>query len=222
MVVSLAGATRSAHEGLGEVRVGGFGGVPGLIGYLRSAQVDLVVDATHPFAIQMSAHAATACTASGVPLLRLSRPGWESHPAAGTWQWVDSLPDARAVAEGLGERIFLSIGRQELAEFSAWTHRYVLARVIDPPDFTVPQAWEMIRGRGPFALDDERELLRSRRIEALVTKNSGGELAAAKLTAAASLGVPVVIVRRPISAASVPTVSTVDEAADWVQQHWRR
>jgi precorrin-6A/cobalt-precorrin-6A reductase len=215
VVTSLAGDVAELRLPVGETRIGGFGGADGLAAYLRAHHPRAVIDATHPFAARISANAATACAATGVPLLRLSRPGWATRPDASAWHWVDSVADAHDVAAGLGRRVFLAIGRQSLPEFADWTDRPVLARVVDLPEFEVPAGWEIVRARGPFSLDDELTLLRGHAIDVLVTKDSGGPTDA-KLDAAATLGVPVVIVRRPPEPAGVPTVSTAAAALAWL------
>ena len=215
-VTSLAGDVADLRLPPGAVRIGGFGGAAGMAAYLREQNVRVVVDATHPFAAQITANAAAACREVGVPLLRLSRPSWAERPDADSWHWVDSLAEAKKVAESSSERVFLAIGRQNLAEFAEWTDRYVLARVVDLPDFEVPSSWEVLRARGPFALTDELELLRDRRIDLLVTKDSGGATDA-KLDAAAELEVTVVVVRRPSPPEGVEMIGSVTEALAWVR-----
>jgi precorrin-6A/cobalt-precorrin-6A reductase len=218
VVTSLAGEVSAPRLPPGEVRVGGFGGADGLADHLRDHGVVAMVDATHPFAATMTAHAAAASAATGVPLLRLQRPGWAGRPDAATWHWVDSAGEALVEAESLGERVFLAIGRQSLPAFATWTDRPVLARVVDPPELGVPATWQVLRARGPFRLADELALLRENDIDVLVTKDSGGPTAA-KLDAAALLGVPVVVLRRPPLPEGVPVVGTVAEAAAWVRDH---
>ncbi|MGC3993089.1 MAG: cobalt-precorrin-6A reductase [Propionicimonas sp.] len=215
VTTSLAGDVAEPRLPDGEVRVGGFGGAEGLARYLREHDISAVVDATHPFAARISANAAQACATTGVPLLRLERPGWSQRPDASGWHWVDCLDDARTAAEALGNRVFLAVGRQELGTFAGWADRYVLARVVDAPDIEVPGTWEVLRARGPFRLADELDLLASRAIDVLVTKDSGGATDA-KLDAAAQLGVRVVAVRRPQPPAGVPVVETVDQALAWL------
>lgn len=215
VVTSLAGAVADLHPPQGTTRVGGFGGADGLAGYLRGQHVDAVIDATHPFAERMSANAADACGRAGVPLLRLSRPSWAVHPGAPSWHWVDSEAEARAVAGGLGNRVFLAIGRQALAEFAGWGDRFVLARVIDPPDIVVPPSWTVLRARGPFRIEDELELLRRYGIDVLVTKDSGGATDA-KLDAASELEVHVVMLRRPAPPEEVRSVTDVSDVVLWL------
>ncbi|MGB7963808.1 MAG: cobalt-precorrin-6A reductase [Propionicimonas sp.] len=218
VVTSLAGDVTDLRRPAGAVRVGGFGGVPGLAAYLREQGVTAVVDATHPFAAQITANAAVACGETGVALLRLSRPGWSGRPDAASWYWVESMAEARKVAQTLGERVFLATGRQTLPDFVGWTDRYVLVRVVDAPEFAVPSTWEVLRARGPFDLAEERELLRGRGIDVLVTKDSGGATDA-KLDAAAEIGVAVVIVRRPALPVGVAVVGSVAEALTWALAH---
>ena len=221
VMTSLAGDVAAPRLPEGEVRSGGFGGRAGLASYLRVHGVRAVVDATHPFAQQITANAAAACAEVGCALLRLSRPSWAGRPDAATWNWVDSISQARTVAGQLGSRVFLAIGRTSLGEFAEWTDRYVLARVVDQPHFAVPASWDVLQARGPFRVDAERDLLRDRRIDVLVTKDSGGQ-ADAKLDAARELGVPVVIVARPPLPAGVEVVTSVAEAAEWVQRRRSR
>lgn len=217
VVTSLAGAVANLHLPEGTTRVGGFGGADGLAGYLRGHHVDAVIDATHPFAERMSANASDACGRAGVPLLRLSRPSWAARPDAVSWHWADSIDQAREMAGRLGNRAFLAIGRHALAEFADWDDRFVLARVVDPPDFAVPPSWTVLRGRGPFGIEDELDLLRSYGIDVLVTKDSGGPTDA-KLAAASELEVPVVMVRRPAPPVGARWVTDVADVVVWVKE----
>lgn len=210
---SLAGGVAAPALPAGDVRIGGFGGASGLAAYLLEARVAAVVDATHPFAARITAHAWEACGLAGVPLLRLQRQGWADRPDAASWRWVDSLDAARGAAEALGGRPFLATGRQSVPAFAAWAGRYVLLRVVEPPD-AVPAGWEVLCARGPFAVDDESALLSGRRVDVLIAKDSGGPTAA-KLDAAARLGVPVVMVARPRLPAGVQVTDSVADAVAW-------
>lgn len=215
VVSSLAGRVAEPRLPVGGVRVGGFGGVAGLRAAARA--YDAVVDATHPFAATISAHAAAALGGGGdVPLLRLARPGWQDP--TGSWRWVADHDEAAAATAALGERPFLTVGRQQLARFTGplAAHR-VLARVVDEPEVPVPGGWTVLRSRGPYEVAAERALLRRHRADVLVTKDSGGTLTWAKVRAAAELGVPVVVVRRPPPPPGVETVTDAAGAAAWVR-----
>ena len=214
-VSSLAGRVRDPALPVGEVRIGGFGGPAGLAGYLRSQRVRAVVDATHPFATGISASAAAACTATGVPLLRLARPGWAGHPLAGTWHWVDG--PAQAVGAAAGRRVLLTTGRRTLGEFTSLDSPFVLVRLVDPVAGDLPAGWSVLTSRGPYTLAGERDLMQMNGIELLVTKDSGGAMTEPKLLAAHDLGVRVVIVRRPAPPPGVRSVPTVAEALAWVR-----
>ena len=209
VTTSLAGRVSRPALPVGEVRVGGFGGVVGLRRAVGDGGYDVVVDATHPFAATISAHAAQACTGL-VPLLRLQRPGWGAVPATR----VGTHPEAAAVAARY-RRPFLTVGRQSLADFrSALGALPAVARVVEPTE--VPDAWTLLRSRGPYTLDGELALMSELGVDVLVSKDSGGDLTRPKLEAAGILGVPVVLVDRPPPPAGVNTVVTPEQAAAWV------
>lgn len=213
VVSTLAGRVREPRLPAGEVRVGGFGGPAGLAAWLRAERVDALVDATHPFAERISASAASAARAAGVPALLLRRPGWT--PAAGDdWRWVGSLDEAARLLPSVGARVFLTTGRQGLAAF-AGSPLWFLVRCVDPPEVPLPARHELLLARGPYTVDGELALLRAHGVDVVVTKDSGGDLTAAKLAAARELGRPVVLVRRP-EPPDLPAVPTVDAALSWL------
>ncbi|MER5960930.1 cobalt-precorrin-6A reductase [Streptomyces sp. NPDC002057] len=208
---SLAGRVANPRLPEGEVRIGGFGGVDGLVEWIGEHAVDAVIDATHPFAERISFHAARAAATAHVPLLALRRPGWVPAPGD-DWREVASLEEAAEALDGLGDRVFLTTGRMGLAVF-ADRPEWFLVRSVDAPEAPVPARTELLLDRGPFTLDGERELLRRHRIDVLVTKDSGGAATAPKLTAAREAGIPVVVVRRPPVPEGVRTAATPEEAA---------
>lgn len=211
ITLSLAGRTAAPLKQAGEVRTGGFGGAEGLANWLRANEVDVLVDATHPFATQISANARAAAEATGVTLIALEREAWQ-RVTGDRWIEVASIEDAVAALGGQKRTVFLAIGRQELAPFRrAPQHKYIV-RSVDPvgADSELPGA-DYILDRGPFDEAAERRLLRERGIEIIVAKNSGGDATYGKLAAARALGLPVVMVQRR-HARSEHAVGTVDDA----------
>jgi precorrin-6A/cobalt-precorrin-6A reductase len=217
VVSSLAGRVANPRLPPGEVRVGGFGGPSALERWLRERRVVAVVDATHPFAERISASAARACPAAGVPLLRLERPGWSERPGD-RWQRVADLAAAAALVPSLGRRALLTTGRQGLAAFATVHDCWFLVRCVDPPRPPLPPHHELLLDRGPYTLAGELALIDRHAIDLVVTKDSGGRLTEAKLDAARERGLPVIVVERP-PRAGVPTVGTVTEALAWAGEH---
>jgi len=219
VVSSLAGRVSAPAMPAGEVRIGGVGGVAGLTGWLQENDVTVVVDATHPFAETMSEHAEAACAAAPAPLLRLARAPWAAG-TADTWHEVDSLEEAAALLPSLGRRAFVTSGRQGLPAFAGVDGVWFLIRCVDPPGEPLPAASEVVLARGPFDAAAEYALMVEHGIDVLVTKNSGGELTAGKLSAAERLGIPVIMVRRS-AAAEVPMhCASAAVAARLVLLHW--
>lgn len=211
---SLAGRVADPVLPPGEVRIGGFGGTAGLTAWLQANPVRAVVDATHPFAATMTASAAAAAALTDVPLLRVQRPGWTPEPGD-DWRWVDSMEQAAAAVAGFGS-VFLTTGRTSLGAFAGLTAR-CLVRSVDPPEPPLPVRTVAVLARGPFTVEEELALLREHAIDVVVTKDSGGAMTAAKLTAARVLGIPVVLVRRPPVPDGVPVVATVEDALVWLR-----
>jgi len=218
VVYSLAGRTQQPFTPkMGTVRIGGFGGAAGLAAFLDCSQIDLLIDATHPFAAQISANAAIAAAECNVPHLMLVRPAWEMVEGD-RWIEVANHSEAATALSGQSQRVFLTIGRQELAEFAGLDAIWFLMRAIDPPapNTPVPNG-KLLLARGPFTLEDERELLLEYQIDTIVSKNSGGAATYAKIVAARDLGIPVVMVQRP-QIPDVEQVADVAGAISWLIQ----
>ncbi|MEV8593799.1 cobalt-precorrin-6A reductase [Streptomyces sp. NPDC052012] len=213
VTTSLAGRVTRPGEVAGEVRVGGFGGAQGLADWLRAQGVCAVVDATHPFAEQITGNAARAADLTGLPLVVLRRPGWRPGPGD-VWHPVPSLDAAADLLPRLGRRVFLTTGRLGLAAFAHLTELHFVVRSVEPPEPPVPPHAHALLARGPFTLADETALLRDHGIDVLVTKDSGGSATSPKLTAARALGLPVVLVRRPPLPRGVCAVPDVATALD--------
>jgi precorrin-6A/cobalt-precorrin-6A reductase len=196
-------------------RIGGFGGVQGLVAELHRRRYPLLVDATHPFASRMAQNAVAAARLAGVPHVRLLRPPWRPLPGA-CWYDVDDLDQAAKQLEGLrARRAFLSIGPNQVGAFASLNDVDLVLRSIEPPPST-PGHVTVVLGRGPFTVDAEIALLREERIDVVVARNSGGQATEAKLIAAHRLDIPVVMVRRPEQPAGTQA-STVHEVLLWIE-----
>ncbi len=213
VISSLAGRVPNPALPVGAVRIGGFGGVDGMRRWLGEERIDAVVDATHPFAAAITAHAAQTCEELRLPYVVLSRPAWDPGSAIG----VASDDEAAAtVAQERFSRVFLTTGRSGVAAFAGSAAWFLIRAVTAPDADTLPNRHQLLLSRGPYHFKDEHALLRTHRIDALVTKNSGGQLTRAKLDAAAALDIPVVMVARPPLPANAATVTTVADAVTWV------
>ena len=222
ILLSLAGRTQNPAPQPVPVRSGGFGGAEGLADFLRDNGIDLLIDATHPFAARISRNAAEAAAITGVPLFAMHRPAWSRMEGD---RWLEVV-DIDAAVEALGDtprRIFLTLGRQELLPFErAKGHHYVV-RSVDPvePRLQLPDV-TYLTARGPFLEADEIALLTSHGIDLIVSKNSGGPSSYGKITAARKLAIDVVLVERP-PLPEVPAAETVDALVEMVRQllsHW--
>jgi precorrin-6A/cobalt-precorrin-6A reductase len=195
VVTSFAGVTENPVLPEGEILMGGFGGEDGLFDYLKAEDFSALADATHPFAAQISRHGFNAAARAGIPYLRLERAAWTPLPAD---NWI-SVQNTEAAVAALpnAARALLTIGRKKIAAFLAREDLSGVARMIEKPPFELPPGWTLVLARPPFSVDSERDLLAFHRITHLVTKNAGGKLTVAKLIAARSLRVPVVMIERP-------------------------
>lgn len=213
VISSLAGRTRTPTLPPGEVRTGGFGGTEGLARFLTDRGIDRLIDATHPFAVRIGAHAEEACRRTQVPRLRLLRPPWQREPDD-RWIEVGDLAEAARRLPRLGQRAFLTVGHGDLEAFVG-LDVWFLVRTIEPPKTPLPVRGRWLAGRGPFAVENELQLLRTHEIDVLVTKASGGDATYAKLVAARRLGLPVVMIRRPPPPPG-PVVGSVEAALAWL------
>ncbi|HEV3174857.1 MAG TPA: cobalt-precorrin-6A reductase [Stellaceae bacterium] len=221
MTTALAGRTEQPGPLPGDLRIGGFGGVVGLAAYLTEARVDLLIDATHPFAESIARHARVASAQVGVPRLVLERPPWRRDPLD-RWIEVGDVSGVAAAVARVGRRCFLTIGVSGLGAFEPLRHVHFLVRLIDPPKQPLPLAsYEVVLGRGPFTLAAERDLLRRHEIDVLAVKASGGAATEAKLIAAREAALPVVMLSRPKPEPG-PRASTVEAALAWLEERLSR
>lgn len=214
-VFSYAGRTQTPVAQPLPVRIGGFGGVAGLVDYLRAQHITHIIDATHPFAAQMSQNAVEAAKITNIPLLALERAAWRPGPSD-QWQTVPDMAAAAAALPAAPARIFLAIGRQHLKDFAVMPQHHYLLRLVDPPEqaLLLPNT-TIVVARGPFTYDSDLALLTSHRITHVVAKNAGGSGAQAKLDAARTLGLPVILIDRP-SVSNLNKVDTIADVVPWL------
>jgi|SRR5579862_2226393 len=202
IVTSLAGRLHEKPDLPGTIHIGGFGGLRGLMDFLRLGQITRVIDATHPFAATISAHAGLACAELEIPLEQVDRPMWKKHPGD-RWRWAASMEMAARMAAG-ARRVFLTIGSRELAPFARHGGPFYLVRMIEAPQHRLGfRNHALVLGRGPLVFEEEVELMERFEIDLLVSKASGGSATEAKIAAARMLRIPVVLVKRPGGSASV-------------------
>ncbi|MDO5657113.1 MAG: cobalt-precorrin-6A reductase [Paracoccus sp. (in: a-proteobacteria)] len=212
--LSYAGRTESPRAQPVDLRIGGFGGAGGLADWMRAHGVTHLVDATHPFAAQISANAVAASRAALVPLIALSRPAWQAG-AGDVWQHVADIAGAVAALQGPARRVFLATGRQNLGDFAAQTQHFYLLRLVDRPEAPPLPDCAVVVDRGPFTVAGDTALMAAHRIDLVVAKNAGGTGASAKLEAARALGLPVLMIDRPAIPAR-PEAQTVVDVLDWL------
>jgi len=216
VISSLAGRLQSRPDIAGEVRVGGFGGGRGLAEYIQREHIDLLIDATHPFAQGISETAYDASILTQTPRLILTRPSWQLPPNA-KWLEADNFEDAARLVGDISRCAFLTTGRGNIDAFSNIRNVRFVVRLIEPPDKPLPLTdADIVIGRPPFSVEDERQLIRDYEIDTLVTKNSGGEKTTAKLTAALDEDIRIILIRRPPPEPGEIT-STVTDALKWIQ-----
>lgn len=215
-MASLAGATQRPESLALETRIGGFGGADAMADWISDNRIDVILDATHPFADQISQNAALAARKCEISCLHVIRPAWVAAPED-VWQMV---PDMAAAVQALepDQRVFLATGRTSLETFATRDDCWFLARVINHQDADFPlKNGEFTEGRPPFSVEDETAVLQNARIDTLVTKNAGGENSRSKLMAARNLRIPVIMIERPQSSKG-QTVETVAEAMNWLKE----
>ena len=219
-VFSYAGRTESPVAQPLPTRLGGYGGVKGLADYIIDAQITHVVDATHPFATQISQNAVEACALTQTPIIAHERLPWTAQPGD-DWHHVADTTAAVAALPAEPARVFLAIGKQTLSAFAAQPQHFYLLRLVDAPDAALPlRQAEVVLDRGPFTVESDMELMRTHAISHIVAKNSGGTGALAKLEAARRLNLPVILIARP-AIADRPMARTVPAVMDWLHHSAR-
>ncbi|MBC8717203.1 cobalt-precorrin-6A reductase [Ochrobactrum sp. Marseille-Q0166] len=216
-ITSLAGRTANPAPVSGKLRIGGFGGADGLATYLVTEKIDLVIDATHPYATRISHNAVVASDIANVPLLRLERPAWEKESSD---NWIEVASEAQAASMiPAGERVLLALGRQHIEPFAERGDAHFIIRMIDPPEVMLPHECEIILAK-PGNYESEKQFLCERKIGLIVSRNSGGSISYAKIRAARDLAIPVIMIARPPVEAKI-VVGTVDKAIEFARSALR-
>lgn len=210
---SLAGRTANPTAISGKIRTGGFGGADGLAAYLVNEKINLLIDATHPYATRISQNAVQASEITNIPLIRLERPEWQKQTHD---NWIDVVDETQAASLiAAGERVLLALGRQHIAPFAERDDVHFVMRMIEPPEVSLPHDCEIVLAK-PGNYDTELQFLSERKISLIVSRNSGGSISYAKIKAARDLAIPVLMISRPPTAAKT-IVATVDEALDYAR-----
>ncbi len=213
-VSSLAGLTQQRAEVPGPLRLGGFGGAEGLASYLAREKIGCIVDATHPFALQMSQNAHAGAQRAGIAYMRLEAKAWQAGRGE-RWRPAASLAQA-ALMPAPNARLLLTIGSRQLEPFAARRDLGGVARMIEKPAVALSESWQLLFARPPFSAEQERQLMKQATIDMLVSKNSGNEMVQAKLVAARDLGLEVIMIERPEKPAA-ETCHTAQEALAHLQ-----
>lgn len=214
-VASLSGATRAPKTMGVDTRIGGFGGAEGFRDYIQTAGITAVIDATHPYAAQITDRTAAICAQDGIPYLRVSRPAWVAR-LGDAWTQITSEEEAAEIIPK-GDTVFLGTGRQTLAKFHGLQGCRVICRQIDPPTAPFPfEGGEFLIGRPPFPVDREKALFKALGVDWIVVKNAGGDQSATKLTAARELNIPVLMIARP-PMPDCEQVDNVSAALKWAE-----
>jgi precorrin-6A/cobalt-precorrin-6A reductase len=217
--LSLAGRTLKPRPQPVRTRTGGFGGPDGLAAWLQQESIEAVIDATHPYADQISSNTVAACGRLAIPLATIMRPAWKPQPGD---KWI-MVASAEAAADALGpqpRRAFLSLGRLELGAFAKSPHHHYVVRTIEPPEgVALPPDINLILDRGPFDEQAETALLTREKIDVIVSKNSGGAATYPKIAATRKLGIAVVMIARPHKLHG-HAVDNAESAVMWLEQQF--
>ena len=211
---SLAGRTNEPRSLPGAVRTGGFGGAEGLAQWLREAEIDMVVDATHPYAARISANARAACETLGLDRIILWRPPWMTQ-SGDNWIPVADAAEAAELLPSMGKRAFLALGSGELWRFAGVEGTWLMSRIAETPEPDATPPGFLVVGRGPFDADDELRLMEEQDIDLLVSRNSGGNATVGKITAARRRGIPVIMLERPAPEPG-EQCSDLEEVLQWI------
>ncbi|CAI3923918.1 Precorrin-6x reductase (CobK) (PDB:4X7G) [Commensalibacter communis] len=219
LILSLAGVTKNpVLPPQVTARIGGFGGIVKMAEWMQGNNIHAVVDATHPFAQQITSNAYQAAHIVSIPYLRLERPAWQKEPGD-IWHEVKTVEDAVLKLGKDPLRVFVTIGRKELLPFKNGVvpHHYWIRSVDRPDECYLPRHAQLIQAKGPFDEADEIAFLKQHQIDCIVSKNSGGQTVYAKISAARKLKIPVLLIQRPIME-SMPRVDTWQQAQQWILQ----
>jgi len=213
---SLAGRTDNPRIPPGNMRTGGFGGGPGLADYIKKNAINLVVDATHPFAATISANAYDACLVTNTPRLILSRPPWALPPGA-KWMEAANIADAAAILPSFAHRVLLTSGIGGIENFAGLKDIHFVVRLIEEPKQPLPlDDYSLVIARPPYSIEEETRLLAEHTIDTMVSKHSGGEATVAKIAAAIKADVKIVLIARPLPEPG-DRVESIDDALEWLE-----
>ena len=214
-IISYAGVVEEVYKKKFKKRVGGFGGKIGIFNFIKQNKITHVIDASHPFSQKISLNTYNVCKSYNIPIITYTRKPWFERKND-NWIKVGDFNESADYLKGEAKNVFLAIGKKNLQVFKKYPQHCYLLRVINNQDINnlFPNQ-KCIAYNSKLNVEEEIKILKKYKIEVIVSKNSGGNLAYNKIIAARKLKIPVVIISRPKSLRS-KKIYTLESLLEWL------